>query len=111
MTSPLVILKWTNHTLPCMANTGRRYRKLQISLDPEAARRILPIAGFRLPSGSVTFMSPHTPQIFFSVGEPSGDQHTARLIAAIRDRVPNARPGPAAGAGRGTTARVITVYL
>ena len=29
--------------------------------------------------------------LFFSVGEPSGDQHAAKLIAELRRSVPNAK--------------------
>ena len=29
--------------------------------------------------------------VFFSAGEPSGDQHAAHLVQALRSRVPNAR--------------------
>ncbi|XZE54298.1 lipid-A-disaccharide synthase [Planctomycetaceae bacterium SH139] len=36
-------------------------------------------------------MTNQTPHIFFSVGEPSGDQHTARLIRALRASSPDWR--------------------
>ena len=56
-----------------------------IALDPASASPVLTIAGIGLLSRQ-SFMSTHAPNLFFSVGEPSSDQHVARLISCISER-------------------------
>ena len=77
---------------PAAAATTRRAGNVELGSRPGASRRrraVLRLGGPANRRGRAAGKSGLTMRIFFSVGEPSGDQHAARLIRALKRRRPD----------------------